>query len=58
MASSLKIKTATKSTKTALENRFLVKLDHRTTILLHKQSLFKVWKKKFPDAKIIHFYSN
>ena len=33
--------------------RIKVKLDSRTLIVLHSMNMFKVWKRKFPDAQII-----
>ena len=34
--------------------RILVKLDHKTTVMLNKISSFKVWKARYPLAKIIN----
>jgi hypothetical protein len=30
-----------------------VKLDNRTTITIRRMDIFKFWKEKYPDAKII-----
>jgi len=56
MQTAVKTKTSTKPS--SVNSRMLVKLDHRTTIVLQKKSLFQVWKKRYPDAKIIQLYNN
>ena len=33
--------------------RIKVQLDHRTTLVVHSMSAFKLWKKRFPLAKVI-----
>ena len=33
--------------------RIKVKLDSRTLIVLHSMNMFKVWRRRFPDAQII-----
>jgi hypothetical protein len=33
--------------------RIIVKLDARTIIVVHSKSILKVWKRRYPDAKIL-----
>jgi len=40
--------------KISTQQRIKVKLDERTTVLLNKMSSLKVWKVRYPFAKIIN----
>jgi len=33
--------------------RIKVQLDHRTTMVVHSMAAFKMWKKRYPLAKVI-----
>ena len=33
--------------------RIKVQLDHRTTMIVHSMQAFKMWKKRYPLAKVI-----
>jgi len=33
--------------------RLKVKLDARTTIILHGMNMLKIWRQRYPDAQII-----
>lgn len=40
--------------KTSVTQRIKVKLDEKTTVLLNRMSSLKVWKIRYPFAKIIN----
>jgi hypothetical protein len=49
---------ASKKKKAAAKNvsdspRIKVQLDHRTMLVVHSMTAFKMWKKRFPLAKVI-----
>lgn len=49
-------KTKTKSVKQPVADvvtRIKVQLDHRTTMVVHSMAAFKMWKKRYPLAKVI-----
>jgi len=48
-----KSNTRTTRLELPLPRRIKVKLDHRTTIIINKLSSLKIWKQKFPLAKVI-----
>lgn len=33
--------------------RIKVQLDHKTTMIVHSMNAFKMWKKRYPLAKVI-----
>ena len=33
--------------------RIKVQLDHKTTMIVHSMQAFKMWKKRFPFARVI-----
>lgn len=41
------------STNSNLVKRIKVQLDHKTMIIINKLSSLEVWKKLYPEAKII-----
>jgi len=45
--------TAIRKQVSSMPTRIKVKLDHRTTIMINRIGSFKIWKKRFPLAKII-----
>jgi hypothetical protein len=49
----MKSKVNINSQTPARNDRLKVRLDSRTTIILHGMSVLKEWKKRFPDAQII-----
>ncbi len=40
--------------KTASTHRIKVRLDEKTNVILNRLSSLKVWKARYPFAKIIH----
>jgi len=40
--------------KTSEPQKIKVKLDQRTTVMINKISSLKIWKERFPFAKIVH----
>jgi hypothetical protein len=47
-----KRKTVKVATVTAVP-RIKVQLDHKTTMVVHSMAAFKMWKKRYPLAKVI-----
>jgi len=39
--------------KITLSKKIKVRLDHRTMIIINNISSLAVWKKKFPEAKVV-----
>ncbi|MFM8433130.1 MAG: hypothetical protein ACKOQ6_00245 [Bacteroidota bacterium] len=48
-SSSKSVKVATP----AIGPRIKVQLDHKTTMVVHSMAAFKMWKKRYPAAKVI-----
>lgn len=42
-----------KAPVTTTEPRIKVQLDHKTFIVVHSMAAFKLWKKRYPLAKVI-----
>lgn len=43
-----------KNKHAALHQRIMVMLDNRTSVIINKLESLAIWKKRFPDAKIIY----
>ncbi len=43
-----------KKTAAPQAQRIKVKLDERTTVMINRASSLKIWKERYPFAKIIH----
>jgi len=41
------------ATQETAQNRIKVRLDSRTNIVISKMSSLRIWKQRYPDAKVI-----
>lgn len=49
----MKIKKDPVPQETSAEAKIMVRLDHRTIMVIKDISALEIWKKKYPDAKIM-----
>jgi hypothetical protein len=40
--------------RASIPQRIKVKLDYKTTIIIHRLSSLKIWKKRYPDAQVVN----
>ncbi len=38
----------------SIRQRIKVKLDYKTTIIINRLSSLKMWKRRYPEAQIVH----